>query len=67
MGESVDKNQLISAKGKHVLVIGGGDTGSDCVGTSIRQGAVKLLRLKSCLNHLLIEIRTLHGHIIQIF
>ena len=29
----------ISAKGKKVLVIGGGDTGSDCVGTSIRQGA----------------------------
>ncbi|OQY39998.1 MAG: glutamate synthase [Spirochaetaceae bacterium 4572_7] len=30
---------LINAKGKNVLVIGGGDTGSDCVGTSIRQGA----------------------------
>jgi glutamate synthase (NADPH/NADH) small chain len=29
----------ISAAGKHVVVIGGGDTGSDCVGTSIRQGA----------------------------
>ena len=29
----------ISAKGKHVVVIGGGDTGSDCIGTSIRQGA----------------------------
>ena len=29
----------ISAAGKHVIVIGGGDTGSDCVGTSIRQGA----------------------------
>jgi len=29
----------ISAKGKHVMVIGGGDTGSDCVGTSNRQGA----------------------------
>ena len=29
----------ISAKGKHVIVIGGGDTGSDCIGTSIRQGA----------------------------
>ena len=29
----------ISADGKHVIVIGGGDTGSDCVGTSIRQGA----------------------------
>lgn len=29
----------ISAEGKHVIVIGGGDTGSDCIGTSIRQGA----------------------------
>ena len=29
----------ISAKGKHVLVIGGGDTGNDCVGTAIRQAA----------------------------
>ena len=29
----------ISAKGKNVIVIGGGDTGSDCVGTSIRHGA----------------------------
>lgn len=35
-----EKSQVsISAKGKHVVVIGGGDTGSDCVGTAIRQGA----------------------------
>jgi glutamate synthase (NADPH/NADH) small chain len=34
-----DNVELISAKGKHVVVIGGGDTGSDCVGTSVRQGA----------------------------
>jgi glutamate synthase (NADPH/NADH) small chain len=32
----------ICAKGKHVVVIGGGDTGSDCVGTSIRQGALSV-------------------------
>ena len=32
----------ISAKGRHVVVIGGGDTGSDCIGTSIRQGAVSV-------------------------
>ncbi len=31
--------EIISAKGKHVIVIGGGDTGSDCVGTANRQGA----------------------------
>ena len=46
MGESVDENLLISAKGKHVLVIGGGDTGSDCVGTSIRQGATKVTQIE---------------------
>jgi glutamate synthase (NADPH) small chain len=38
-GERIDPDFLISAKGKDVLVIGGGDTGSDCVGNSIRQGA----------------------------
>ena len=32
----------ITAKGKHVIVIGGGDTGSDCIGTSIRQGAASV-------------------------
>ena len=36
----------ISAKGKHVIVIGGGDTGSDCVGTSIRQGASSVTQLE---------------------
>ena len=35
-----------SAKGKRVLVIGGGDTGSDCVGTSIRQGAASIIQLE---------------------
>jgi len=38
--------ELISAKGKNVLVIGGGDTGSDCVGTSIRQGAKSVLQIE---------------------
>jgi glutamate synthase (NADPH/NADH) small chain len=36
----------ISAKGKNVIVIGGGDTGSDCVGTSIRQGAKSVTNLE---------------------
>jgi glutamate synthase (NADPH/NADH) small chain len=36
----------ISAKGKHVVVIGGGDTGSDCIGTSIRQGAASVTQLE---------------------
>lgn len=36
----------ITAKGKHVLVIGGGDTGSDCVGTSNRQGAIEVTQIE---------------------
>ena len=36
----------ISAAGKRVVVIGGGDTGSDCVGTAIRQGAASVLQLE---------------------
>jgi glutamate synthase (NADPH) small chain len=43
-GEAVPENDLppILAKDKHVVVIGGGDTGSDCIGTSIRQGALSV-------------------------
>ncbi len=40
------KSFTISAKGKKVMVIGGGDTGNDCVGTSIRQGAVSVIQLE---------------------
>jgi glutamate synthase (NADPH/NADH) small chain len=36
----------ILANGKHVIVIGGGDTGSDCIGTSIRQGAKSVTQLE---------------------
>jgi glutamate synthase (NADPH/NADH) small chain len=36
----------ISAKGKHVVVIGGGDTGSDCIGTSNRHGAAQVVQLE---------------------
>ena len=36
----------ISAKGKKVMVIGGGDTGNDCVGTSMRHGAKSVLQLE---------------------
>src|SRR5699024_9698106 len=39
-------DQFISAKGKHVLVIGGGDTGNDCVGTAVRLGAKSVLQLE---------------------
>ena len=38
-GDVVDESIAISAKGKRVVIIGGGDTGADCLGTSIRQGA----------------------------
>jgi glutamate synthase (NADPH/NADH) small chain len=36
----------ITAAGKHVVVIGGGDTGSDCIGTSVRQGAASVTQLE---------------------
>ena len=39
-------NHMILAGGKHVVVIGGGDTGSDCIGTSIRQGALSVTQLE---------------------
>ena len=45
-GKKVDPEIEIHAKGKKVLVIGGGDTGSDCVGTSIRQGATSVRQLE---------------------
>jgi len=45
-GDVLDPARIISAKGKHVVVIGGGDTGSDCIGTSLRQGAVKVTQFE---------------------
>jgi glutamate synthase (NADPH/NADH) small chain len=45
-GEHITDNQPITAEGKHVVVIGGGDTGSDCVGTSIRQHAASVTQLE---------------------
>jgi len=44
--EPIGTNEPILASGKHVVVIGGGDTGSDCIGTSIRQGALKVSQLE---------------------
>ena len=41
-GDTIPEEKNITATGKHVLVIGGGDTGSDCIGTSIRQGALSV-------------------------
>ena len=45
-GDTIPADQAISAEGKHVVVIGGGDTGSDCIGTSIRQGALSVTQLE---------------------
>jgi glutamate synthase (NADPH/NADH) small chain len=39
-------NRPILAGGRHVVVIGGGDTGSDCIGTSVRQGALSVTQLE---------------------
>ncbi|MCC0057191.1 MAG: glutamate synthase subunit beta [Rhodobiaceae bacterium] len=44
--EPIGTNEPILASGKHVVVIGGGDTGSDCIGTSVRQGALSVTQLE---------------------
>ena len=45
-GDPADRLGWIDAKGKHVIVIGGGDTGSDCIGTSTRMGAASITQLE---------------------
>ena len=45
-GMEFPKNECISAKGKDVLVIGGGDTGSDCIGTAHRQGCKSVTQIE---------------------
>lgn len=45
-GQEISDNERILAKDKKVLVIGGGDTGSDCVGTSIRQKAASVTQIE---------------------
>ena len=45
-GEDIPYDKKISAKNKNVVVIGGGDTGSDCVGTAIRQGAKSVTQIE---------------------
>ncbi len=42
----IDEMEAVSAKGRRVLVIGGGDTGSDCVGTANRQGAAEVRQIE---------------------
>lgn len=45
-GEPVPATDRVDARGRRVLVIGGGDTGSDCVGTSVRQGAASVEQIE---------------------
>ena len=45
-GQTFSEEQRITAKGKRVLVIGGGDTGSDCIGTANRQGAASVTQIE---------------------
>lgn len=45
-GEKINQEELIDAKNKRVVVIGGGDTGSDCVGTAHRQGALAVAQIE---------------------
>jgi glutamate synthase (NADPH/NADH) small chain len=45
-GVHVPEDEFISAEGKHVVVIGGGDTGSDCIGTSNRHGAKSVTQIE---------------------
>jgi glutamate synthase (NADPH/NADH) small chain len=46
MGDTIPEDEHINAEGKHVIVIGGGDTGADCIGTSHRQGALSVTSLE---------------------
>jgi glutamate synthase (NADPH) small chain len=41
-GDAIGADEAIDAEGKHVVIIGGGDTGSDCAGTCLRQGALSV-------------------------
>jgi glutamate synthase (NADPH/NADH) small chain len=45
-GDEVASDSFIDAKGKHVIIIGGGDTGADCLGTANRQGAASVHQLE---------------------
>ena len=46
LGRAIHQNEIIDAKNKRVVVIGGGDTGSDCMGTAHRQGANRVLQIE---------------------
>ena len=45
-GDAIADDRFITAQGKHVIIIGGGDTGADCLGTAHRQGAASVTQLE---------------------
>ena len=45
-GDQIQDSEFITAQGKHVIIIGGGDTGADCLGTAHRQGALSVHQLE---------------------
>jgi glutamate synthase (NADPH/NADH) small chain len=45
-GDLIDDTDFVTARGKHVIIIGGGDTGADCLGTAHRQGARSVHQLE---------------------
>ncbi|MEI8078882.1 MAG: glutamate synthase subunit beta [bacterium] len=45
-GETVPEAEAITAEGRRVLIIGGGDTGADCLGTALRHGAVSVMQVE---------------------
>lgn len=46
LDSNLENGNYISAKGKKVVVIGGGDTGTDCIGTSVRHGCTDIVNLE---------------------
>jgi len=60
VGSRVKGQENIEAKGKKVLVIGGGDTGSDCVGTANRQGASSVTQIEIMPKPLLVKTTSSH-------
>jgi len=46
LGDQIPEEITLNAQNKHVIVVGGGDTGSDCIGTSVRHGAASITQLE---------------------
>ncbi len=62
LDSQLEDGKFISAKGKKVVVIGGGDTGTDCIATSLRHGCTQMINFELLINHLQIALLTIHGH-----